>query len=687
MKTKHSLALLFIILLILPLSLQAAAKYSIKTVNQKQEGPTGTKMKPFQIFVRDAFDRPVKGIRVESVCINMDKKAKLINPLIYTDESGRAEVFFKNGTKTRQYKITTKIYAPRGYKPLKVIKFTSMAYSLTNIIFYVLGGLALFLFGMKLLSDGLQISAGDRMKSILAFLSRNKYLGVIVGFLVTAVLQSSSVTTVMLIGFVNAGIMSFIQSIGIIMGANIGTTITGFIISLKASSIAYPILISGFLLYFLGRTNKIKFMGQVFLGLGLVFIGLSTMASHVKPLKDSVTVSQFFVKFSVNPMLAVIAGMAVTFLIQSSSATLGLIITLGASGLIDVQGAFGLVLGSNIGTTITAQIAAIGGNINARRVAVMHSIFNLLGVGFMLLIIQLGLIEYFYRFVIGIIKIFTSTDIQLTRIGNELAIPIIYMPFFIAFSHAVFNVANTLLLLPFSTPMGNLVIKMIPGKEDKKLQYLEPHLLNTPALALAQTTNELGYMLTTAQKLVRASSEGLFTTSSKWFKKFEKREDKVDTMQKDITEYLVQLTQRPMTEQEAIVIPKLIHAVNDIERIGDLSENIMETAYKFREEKIKFSDDGKEEVLFMHDEIEKMIDFALAALKDFDNESAEKVLRKEKIINELEEKYRRGHIKRLKSGKCKVVSGIFFLDIVSNLERIADHLTNIAQVVLSTNQE
>ena len=265
---------LFLLLLAAALPL-AGADFSVKQDNQHQEAPVGAKLDtPFIIILKDNAGNPIAGRTIESVCINEDGKAKVLTPLVKTDKNGRASIWFRNGESTRQYRILATMI--HNGKTEKLAIFKSMAYSGTNIILYVIGGLALFLFGMKLLSDGLQTSAGDKMKSILAMLTRNKYMGVLVGFLVTAVLQSSSITTVMLIGFVNAGMMSFTQSIGVIMGANIGTTMTGFIISLKASQIMFPILIAGFLLNMLGKSNRIKYLGLSLLGLGLVFLGLET---------------------------------------------------------------------------------------------------------------------------------------------------------------------------------------------------------------------------------------------------------------------------------------------------------------------------------------------------------------------------------------------------------------------------
>lgn len=662
--------------------LLAQPQYLITTQNEAQESGTNCDLaKPFIITVRNRYGRPLPGILVESVCLNSDSKAKLHTPVVRTDENGQAKIRFHTGTKNKLYKIRSSVYPPRDHTPIKTIVFKSMAINGTTIFFFVLGGLALFLFGMKLLSDGLQTSAGERMQSILSFLSSNKYMGVLVGFLVTAVLQSSSVTTVMLIGFVNAGIMSFLQSIGIVMGANIGTTITGFIISLKGSAIAYPILIFGFLLYFLGKRNRIRYIGQVFLGLGLVFIGLMTMAAEVKPLKDSPTISAFFIQFSEDPLLAVFAGMAVTFAIQSSSATLGLIITLAKVGLVGIPGAVGLVLGSNIGTTITAQLAAIGANTNAKRVAMVHSIFNLIGVGMMLILFSTGWIKHFYNFTASIINLFSGKGLSLVQTGNHTTLPLAYMPIFVAFSHAIFNIGNTIILLPFSKGLYHLVIRLIPERTKTKFQYLEPHLLDTPALALSQTVSELSFMLSTAQKLFSTSTESLFTNTSKSLRKFERREDKVDSLQRDITEYLVQLTKRPMTEHESEMVPKLIHAVNDIERIGDLSENIMKTAVRCHDNKVRFTGDAKKEIRKMSQTVEQMTELTKKVLKEMDPEKTAEVFFLEKKVNRLQQKFRSNHIKRLKNGRSRVYDGILFLEIISTLERIADHLTNVSQAV------
>lgn len=705
MKRLKSLTLcLFITMTFLPGMLTAqtnayrfdAKNYRITVDNSRQEGPVGSKLdKPFIITVQNkSTGKPVANMRIEAEVVNQVGGAKIDKALAYTDQNGRVSFYFTNGKETRLYQIHAKVYEPRGFEPLEIIDSSdhsndkkimlrSMAYSITDIIFYVVGGLALFLYGMKLLSDGLQSSVGEKMRSVLAFLSKNKYMGIMLGFVVTAVLQSSSVTTVMLIGFVNAGIMTFVQTIGVIMGANIGTTMTGFIISLKASQLIFPFIIIGFLLNFLGKSHRVKFIGQIFMGLGMIFLGLKTMASHVKPLKDSVTVSQIFINFSTSPILAILAGMLVTFMIQSSSATLGLIITLGMAGLLDIQGAFGLVLGSNIGTTITAQLAALGANRNAKRVALLHSMFNLFGVLIILLLIYMGLIKHFYKFNASIIGLFSSTKIDIVEANGALTIPTKFMPIFIAFMHALFNVGNTIIMLPLSGFLCRTAQKIIPYRDDekKKFEYLEPHLLETPALALSQVTNELSYMLTTARKLIRASSRGLFDEKKDWFRKFEKREARVDSLQKNITEYLVKLTQRQMTEHEAVVIPKLIHAVNDVERIGDLSENIVEIAKECKEKDIYFSEDGKKELLEMQARVEEMTDMTLTALNSFETADAVKVLEIEKVIDELEIKARQAHIDRLQKGSCTVVTGIHFVEIISNLERIGDHLSNIARVV------
>ena len=369
---RKSIVLTFTILLISTLSLPLFAKktvtkgnYIITALNEKQEGTVKKILKkPFIIRVTDKKGTPIKGMRVEAILINADKKSTLLydeatrkqkklkkKTLIFdgkyfTDKNGEAKIRFRNGNSIKQYKIIAKVFEKNKITPIHTFKLTSMAIDIINIIFYVMGGLGLFLFGMKLLSDGLQGAAGNKMKSILGFLTKNKYMGVFVGFLVTAALQSSSVTTVMLVGFVNAGLIEFAQTIGIVMGANIGTTITGFIISLKVGAYALPIIGIGFTIFFMSKTKNLRFWGEVLLGFGILFLGLSTMGIMLKPLKASPTLSLFFVQFARYPILAVMAGMVITFLIQSSSATLGLIITLGITGLIDIQGAFALVLAS-----------------------------------------------------------------------------------------------------------------------------------------------------------------------------------------------------------------------------------------------------------------------------------------------------------------------------------------------------
>ena len=538
-------------------------------------------------------------------------------------------------------------------------------------IFLLIGGLGFFFFGMQTMSEGLKKIAGDRLKSILHAVTKLPIVGVMVGAVVTCLIQSSSATTVMVVGFVNAGLLALKQAIAVIMGANIGTTFTAWLVSsmsvFKITHYALPLVGLGFAMSALARSKNAKFWGQVILGFGILFIGLGFMKDAFEPLKDSQYVKDVFVSFSKNPLLGVLVGVIFTLLLQSSSATIAIVQVLAFNGLIGFSAAIPLILGDNIGTTITAQLAAAGTNINARRAAMAHTLFNVIGVGYMLFFVYNGLYVRFIDFII-------PGDITLKNIM-----------FYIAVSHSFFNVFNTLAFLPFIGVLEKACLWLIPQKKgvlDAGPQYLEKHLLNTPSIAMEQARREIARMLGIASEAVSGAVKGFFQDSVSALKPIPEMEQAVDNLQSEITQYLVETSQRNLTQDQSEELPVLIHSVNDVERIGDHSENIAELVERKIEKKLPITDEAMKELNLMWNELHSMMLEAAIALEKNDFSAARSVLSREKRINRFQVELRASHVDRLNDGKCNLIAGILFIDLVDNLEKIGDHLTNVAQGIL-----
>lgn len=540
--------------------------------------------------------------------------------------------------------------------------------STVNTVFELLGGLGIFIFGMRMMGEGLTKTAGKKLKSLLEILTTNRITGVLVGAGVTAIIQSSSATTVMVVGFVNAGLMNLSQAIGVIMGANIGTTITAQLIAFKISKYALHAIAIGAVLYLFGKSKRMKYIGQVILGFGLLFLGMNTMSGVMKPLRGSVYFREMITQFSHNPILGVLVGTGITVLIQSSSAFIGILLSLTSVGAIPYTAAVPVLLGGNIGTTITAILSSIGTNRNAKRAAWAHTLFNVLGT-----VIFLGLlyvvpnltdhIAFFFE------KYFNTTDV--TRL--------------VANTHTGFNILNTVLWIPFAGFLAKLVNWIFPGEEEVETKgpiYLDERFLETPALALGQAGKELNRMANQAITNVEVSQRLFSEGKLSLFQEIEDREESVDQLEEAMILYMTKLSQQPLTADQANEVNNFFHIINDIERIGDHAENIAELGQIKVEEKMPFSDKAIEDVNYM---FERVIDTARLAIKayvDQDTELAKKVLQFEDEVDELEDTYRKKHIKRLNEGSCFPGSGVVYLDILSNLERIGDHSSNIAKIVL-----
>ncbi|MCK4261916.1 Na/Pi cotransporter family protein [bacterium] len=544
-----------------------------------------------------------------------------------------------------------------------------------ELVFGLIGGLGLFFFGMKLLSDGLRKVAGERVRRILQLLIKTPVIGVLVGAAVTCIIQSSSATTVMTVGLVNAGLMGLRQAISVVMGANIGTTVTAWLVSLisfmedfKITHFALPIIGIGFAVSSMGRSRKSKLRGQVLLGFGILFLGLSFMKGAFQPYHDSPAVQKFFESFSRNPLLGVLAGMVVTMLFQSSSVTIAIIAVMAFQGLISFPAAIPLILGDNIGTTITAELAAMGTNVPARRTARAHTMFNVIGVAWMFPLVQSG---WYARAIDAVIP------------GPIVAANVMFA---IALAHSAFNIVNTIIFLPLIGLLERVSVKIVPGAAELAAvpRYLEKHLLDTPPMAFEQARREIVRMAEVARGAVKDAMDGFLNNDVKSLNRVASTEEAIDNLQTEITQYLVELSQRNLSEEESQELPVFLHSVNDIERIGDHAENLVELAQRKIEERLPFTDLAIAELKGMYSETSNMIEDVITALRANDKTSARRALKREDRVNQLQIELRQNHIQRLNKGACKVLSGIVFLDFVNNLEKIGDHLTNIAQAVMGS---
>jgi len=532
------------------------------------------------------------------------------------------------------------------------------------MIFGIMGGLGLFVYGIHLMGDGLQRAAGNRIRQILRSLTTNPLMATFVGATVTALIQSSSATTVLAIGFVNAGLMTLEQTVGVIFGANVGTTVTAQIIAFKLTDYALPILGIGFGMHFFCDKKFWKDIGTFLLGFGMLFLGLSIMTSVVKPLAANTAVRDTFIRYSNNVFIAVLMGIVVTAIVQSSSATTGIVLALAAINLITIQGAIPLILGCNIGTCVTALLASIGTSLNAKRTAWAHVLFNIIGSTIFLILLKP------FTFIV----VHTSTDL-VRQCAN---------------AHTLFNIIVTALFLPFTTIYVSLIKKLVGGKEEREVEYiptyLENHLLNTPAIAIDAATKEIIRTLKLAKKMIVSAMQGFFDNDPKYLQKIDAEEDAVDARRLDITNYLVELMQHELSKEVSKKIPAMIHVINDIERIGDHAVNLKKFAMQKKELNLAFSEIAVAEIKAAYNEIVRMLDTTIDALRTNDVRRAEIVLRRESKINRMRDEFKANHIKRLEDGKCHVLSGVVFIDMLANFEKIGDHLTNVGQAIMESLQ-
>lgn len=529
------------------------------------------------------------------------------------------------------------------------------------------GGLGMFIYGMKMMGDGLERAAGDRMKRFLEILTSNRFIAVIVGALITVIIQSSSVTTVMVVGFVNAGLMNLLQAAGIIMGANIGTTITAQLIAFQITDVAYLSLFVGVGLVFFSKSRSVKKIGEIIAGFGILFIGLKLMSDAMYPLRDNESFKNLMVQFK-NPLWGVLAGLGITVVIQSSSASIAILQALAMQqGLISLEGAIFILFGQNIGTCITAILASIGTSVTAKRAAVIHLLFNVIGTIFFMALILLG---------VPYIQFIESLTPGADRVARQ-----------IANAHTGFNIVNTILLFPFANSLVSLSKKLVRrGKEsiaeEKRLIYLDKRILESPPIAVAQITKEIGRMAELARQNVNTAMESFFTLSEASVNEVYRVEDIINYLNKEITSYLVMVNGLDLPDHDLELVGGFFHVVNDIERIGDHAENLVEYAEYRMENKLNFSDIAIGELIEIKDKVLNMLDASIEALETRNKGLAETVEPLEESIDHMKDALRDSHIARLNNQQCSPSAGVIYLDIISNLERIADHASNIAYSVI-----
>lgn len=520
----------------------------------------------------------------------------------------------------------------------------------------IFGGLGLFLYGMKLMSDGLENIAGDKLKSILEKITSNRLIGVFVGTIVTAIIQSSSATTVMVVSFVNAGLMSLMQATGVILGANIGTTITAQMVSFKLDAIA-PIFIGiGAIILLAAKKKKTKDLAYIILGFGILFMGMGTMSGAMKPVSKLPIFEKFIVIMGSNPLLGVLVGVVMTAILQSSSATTGILVALGAAGTIDMRLAFPVVLGCNIGTCVTSMIAGLTANRTAKKAALLHLTFKTLGT-----IIFLPFATYAVKLVAYI-----TPD----NVGRQ-----------VANAHTIFNISITIIMLPIAGYVVKFVNRILPDREGEEKEgaiYLDKKLLETPVVASGQIVKETTRMANIARDNFKLSMNAFFEGDEEQINKVYENEKLINILEKDITEYLVELSQHNLPEENAKLISEAYHSINDIERIGDHCENIVELAEARIKNNIEISEDALKELEEIYNATLESLEIAIRSYENEVTDHDSIIDKAEDRIDSLEKKFRKNNIKRLNSKQCMADSGLMLFDLLSNLERIGDHANNIA---------
>ena len=534
------------------------------------------------------------------------------------------------------------------------------------------GAIATFLFGMSTMTDGLEKLSSGRLEHILERLTSNVFKGVLLGAVVTGLIQSSAATTVMCVGFVNAGIMKLEQTVGIIMGANIGTTVTAQLLRLgdiDADNIVMmflqpsflgPILaVVGIIFYMFIKGGHKRIVGQIVLGLGLLFIGMNTMSSAVEPLKDLPEFQSVFTAFS-NPLLGVAVGAAVTALLQSSSASMGILQAISTTGVVSFNIAMPLIMGQNIGTCITALISSVGASKNAKRTAMIHLFFNIIGSVFFLVVLYAG--NALFRFP------FWENTMDMGSIANL---------------HLAFNIACTALLLPFHRQLVKLVKAVVPGDaEERELSVLDDRFLSSPSLALERAHDAVVQMSEFARDNYRLAVELIWKFDAKKLERLNETEVALDKLEGLLDNYLVKLTDRALTAEESTRVSELLHTLSDFERIGDYAVNVSESAVVLHDRNITFSPQARAELERLTAAVGETLDKTVACYQSRQRTLAVQVEPLEEVVDLIAATLKNRHVERLKAGECTIELGTQFLELLINLERMSDHCSNVALHIL-----
>lgn len=542
--------------------------------------------------------------------------------------------------------------------------------SIENILSLV-GGLGLFLYGMTVMSDSIEKAAGAKMRGFLAFFTKNRFIGMLFGMLFCAIVQSSSATTVMVVSFVNAGLMNLVQAAGIIMGANVGTTITSQLVAFNLSQAAPVFLICGVVVTMFCKNQKIKQVGEVIVGFGVLFMGLSLMSGSMEGMKESPFVVDLLAGLN-NPLLGILIGFVVTAIIQSSSVTVSIVLLMAQQGLLPLWICFYIILGCNIGSCTTALLASVSGNKDAKRAAMIHFLFNVIGTIVIAVILLVGenWIEAGIRQISG------------NNVGRC-----------VANAHTFFKVFQLIILFPFAQWLVKLTYLFIQdrGTEKKKegfqLEYIGPSSVFSPSTAVVEVTKELDRMANLAATNLTRAMNALITLDEQEIQKVYETEKNINYMNHAITNYLVSINQSSLPIDDIKNIGGLFHVVNDIERIGDHAENVADSAVTRKEKNIQFSQEAQSELSRMLDSVIRIMQYSMDMFSQNDRKHLQEILELEDRIDQMERDMQESHVQRLTRNQCTPEAGMIFSDLISGLERVADHATNIAFSILDEEPE
>jgi len=671
-----------------PIRLRAIG--GVEQILSTKETVAGGTVDAFGVRLVNSDGTPAQGVEVFFRAEGSSKGASMKNSYMLTDSEGKAITSWKLGTETGlnyasiEIRDTRPNVTPRDRFDARSLEFKVMGMNKWGLLLTLLGGLAVFIYGMTQMSSGIQLAADRKLKAILQFMTQNRVAALLAGTITTALVQSSSATTVMTVGFVNAGLISLKQAIGVVYGANIGTTVTAQLIAFRLENMALPAIAIGFVMLWIPKNTKVRAFGQAILGFGLLFLGLNIMSDVLKPLRYSPEFIQWFHKFDCSPsangvmpivptIMCILVGTITTCIIQSSSATVGLTQALCAQGLINFYTAVPIILGDNIGTTITANLAAISANRNAKRAALAHTFFNLLGT---LVMFGLFFIPWWNHqpLFLGFVDWVTPGNVFSEHPENIVR--------HAANAHSLFNIINAFLFLPFVNLHAKLCMLIIPAtREDREtvLEYLEPKLLSSPLIALEQAVKEVTYMIRKGQNSLNDACDLFCDGKENLIERIQEREELIDRLQHDITEYLIELSRKELEPAESKLIPALIHAVNDAERLGDHAESFIELYNILKQNDLTLTPSAIQEIREIQRQLNVQLEYLFQTFEKHDMDASNKSIFTGGKIQELIYEFTENHVHRLDKGECSVKAGVVFLDVLGHLERVSDHIVNIAE--------